>query len=243
MPQCEIICLANSRKHGGRCVAGLQTDGSGWLRPVGTFANGTIYPQHYTLNDGTEAGLLDVIQVGVRTHRPAPHQPENWVIDGTTWALIARPLRDNLSHVLQNAIVSSPELLRGFSDRVPYASFQQQNATASLALIAPDSINLYRQLSFSGRPQARGRFSLRAAGQASDYDLVVSDPRWEQFVIHQGSHTLRQAHSRFLVTISMGEPFALNCYKLIAAIIVLPRSIAAVLSEYLIGIAKLGAQA
>ena len=174
MPQFEIICLANSRKHGGRCVAGLQTDGLGWLRPVGMLAGGTIYPPHYTLNDGTEAGLLDVIQVGVGAHRPAPHQPENWVIDGTTWALLARPLPDNLTHVLANAIVSSPELLRGFSDRVPYASFEQQNATASLALIAPDSIHLYRQLNFSGRPQARGVFSLGGVGPTSPYDLVVT---------------------------------------------------------------------
>lgn len=222
MPQFEIICPANSRKHGGRCVAGLRTDGSGWLRPVGTVPDGTLYPPPYTLHDGTEAGLLDVIHVGVRTHRPVPQQPENWVIDGTMWALNARPLRDNLSHGLRNAIVSGPELLRGFSDRVPYASFQQQHATASLALIAPDSIDLYQQLSYSGRPQARGRFALGTGSQASVYDLVVTDPRWEQFVIHQGAWTLRQADSKFLVTISMGESFGLNCYKLIAAIIVLP---------------------
>jgi hypothetical protein len=113
MPQFEIICLANSRKHGERCVAGLRTDGSGWLRPVGTVPEGTLYPPPYTLHDGTEAGLLDVIRVGVRTHRPVPRQPENWVIDGTMWALNARPLRDNLSHGLRNAIVSGPELLRG----------------------------------------------------------------------------------------------------------------------------------
>jgi hypothetical protein len=183
------------------------------------------------LHDGTEARLLDVIQVGVQAHRPAPHQPENWVIDETTWILSARPLRDNLSHVLQNAIVSGPELLRGFSDRVPYASFQQQNATASLTLIAPNSIYLYQQLSYSGRPQARGMFSLGTGTQASVYDLVVTDPRWEQFVIHQGMWTLRQEASKFLVTISMGEPFQLNCYKLIAAIIVLPSSIVAAFSQ------------
>ncbi len=33
MPQFGIICLANSRKNGGHCVAGLRMDGGGWLRP------------------------------------------------------------------------------------------------------------------------------------------------------------------------------------------------------------------
>lgn len=27
MPVVEMVCLANSYKHGGRCVAGLRTDG------------------------------------------------------------------------------------------------------------------------------------------------------------------------------------------------------------------------
>jgi hypothetical protein len=36
-----------------------------------------------------------------------------------------------------------------------------------------------------------------------------------------------QADGRFLVTISLSEPFELSCYKLIAAIIVLPPRLAA----------------
>ncbi len=228
MPQVDIICLANSRKHGGRCVAGLRLDGAGWLRPVGTLPDGTLYPPNYTLGDGTEAALLDLIQVGVRAHRPAPHQSENWIIDGTTWTLLSRPMGANLVQVLQNAIMHGPELLRGFSDRVPYAGFQQQHATASLTLIAPDTIDLYHQLSYRGRPQARGRFSLGSGAKATLYDLVITDPYWEGVVIQQGPRTLRQADAKFLVTISLGEPFGLDCYKLIAAIIPLPPPIAAV---------------
>lgn len=56
MAALDIICLANSRKHGGRCVAGLRTDGGGWLRPVGTLLDGTLYPPDYTMDDLTEWG-------------------------------------------------------------------------------------------------------------------------------------------------------------------------------------------
>jgi hypothetical protein len=228
MPRFDIICLANSRKLRGRCVAGLRVDGCGWLRPVGTLPDGTLYPPDYMLDDSTEAGLLDVIQVGVRFLRPEPHQPENWVIDGSHWMLLSRPMGNNLTQVLQNAIVNGHELLNGFSDRVSYASLQQQPATASLALIAPDTIDLYHQLSYRGRPQARGRFTLGVGAQASLYDLAITDPRWEGVVIYQGHRILRQAETKFLVTISLGEPFGLNCYKLIAAIIPLPPPIASV---------------
>ncbi len=100
MSPAEVICLANSRKLGGRCIAGLRVDDSGWLRPVGTLPDGTLYPPNYTLSDGTVAAPLDVVQIGIRAHRPLTHQPENWVVDGSTWTLLSRPMTINLIPVL-----------------------------------------------------------------------------------------------------------------------------------------------
>jgi hypothetical protein len=227
MSQIDIICLANSRKHGGRCVAGLRTDGGGWLRPVGTLPDGTLYPPNYTLTNGSEIAVLDLVQVGVATHRPAPHQPENWVIDGTGWILKFRPIRADLNQLLKNALVTDPELLQGFSDRVPCSNLQQQpSGLSSLALVAPESLELYHQQSFSGRPQARGRFFLGNGAHGILYDLVITDPVWEPIILQQSSRTLRQTDSKFLVTVSLSEPFGMYCYKLIAAIVLLPTSIA-----------------
>ncbi len=228
MPQLDIICLANSRKLGGRCVAGLRLDGSGWLRPVGTLPIGTLYPASYVLNNLSEPAMLDVIRVGVQAPRPLPHQPENWVIDGTIWTLVSRPLGPKLVPLLQQALVSGPELLRGFGNRVPFASFQQQPATASLALVAPPLLDLYQKPNYQGQPQVRGCFSLGQTRLPSHYDLALTDPHWENAVIGQGPRRLRQTDGRFLVTTSLGEPFGSDCYKLIAAIILLPPPIASV---------------
>ena len=41
--------------------------------------------------------------------------------------------------------------------------------------------------------------------------------------------TLQQAKGKFVLTISLGEPFEGHCYKLISAIILLPVSIAGAL--------------
>lgn len=222
MPHLDLICLANSYKHGGRCVAGLRTDGAGWIRPISSLPDGTLYPSDYMLSDYTEPGALDVIRVGLTVPRPAAHQPENWVIDGTTWGLIARPMPAALAAVLRAATTSGPDLLGGQSDRVIWAVLQQQPATASLALATPSTLDLYHQLSLSSRPQVRGRFALGPVGQPVLYDLVVTDPRWKNRVLAQGPQTLRQADKPFAVTISLSEPFGLHCYKLIAAICFLP---------------------
>lgn len=230
MPRIDLICLANSRKLGGRCVAGLRVDGAGWFRPVGLPPDGTLYLPDYMLTDGTEVGVLDVIQVGVHSHRPLPHQPENWVVDGSRCGLLSQPVASQLAGVLKNAIVRGPELLRGHSDRVLHTDFQQQPATASLALLAPDSIDLYHQLSYRGRPQARVHFTLGSGGQLCHYDLAITDPAWEARVIQQPPFTLRQLDAKFLLTISLGEPFGMvpYCYKLAAAIILLPPSLSVV---------------
>ena len=80
MPAFEIICLANSTKYGGRCIAGLKTDGSGWLRPVSPRADGTLYPEHYMLDGNKEPELFDILEIECTGHRQECHQPENWII-------------------------------------------------------------------------------------------------------------------------------------------------------------------
>lgn len=218
MPQVGIICLANSRKNGGHCVAGLRTDGTGWLRPVGIKPDGVLWPRDYTLKGGMDARPLDVIRVGLAKPRPALHQPENWVIDGTTWSLLPRPPAHRFESILHQAIVTGPELLGGWDDHVPFAQFESHPGAASLALVAPEDIYLYRRVTSKGRPQVRGRFPMGTGADLRQYDLPVTDPLWEADIQATGPRTLRRSEGEFLVTISLGEPYEGSCYKLIAAI-------------------------
>src|SRR5271157_2947394 len=229
MPLVDIICLANSRKLRGRCIAGLRLDGSGWLRPVGKLPDGTLYPPDYTLDAGSEPITLDVIRLGIDKPRSTAHQPENWLIDNSSWTLIERPASLDSGTVLRKAIVHGPELLRGFSDRVPLETIQQTPMVASLALIAPPSIRFYSTTSYRGNPQARGQFSLGSGTNTRFYDLTITDPFWEGNTIQNGSQELRQIDGRFVITVSLGGPFALHCYKLIAAIIPLSPPLSRVL--------------
>ena len=75
MPWVDLICLANSRKHGERCVAGLRLDGRGWVRPISDADDGRLFRPQYTFSDGREFGLLDVVRVPLLGAAPAPFQP------------------------------------------------------------------------------------------------------------------------------------------------------------------------
>jgi hypothetical protein len=225
MPNVDILCLANARKLAGRCVAGLRVDGTGWVRPVSKLHDGILNAAHVFLDNGKEAAVLNVIEMGLKSPRPDFHQPENWLLDGSVWKLAKSTAADHAA-ILRSAIVSGPELLRGYTDRVACADLRQKNAEASLAVIAPKRLDLVLHKKSDGTQRVRGRFWLGDRAHSCHYDLSLTDPPWEKKVLQEGSQTLSQTDGKFLVTISLGEPFHDCCYKVIAAIIHVPPPLA-----------------
>ena len=85
MDEIEMLCLANSRKPGGRCVAGLSSDGT-WIRPVSTPESGALSHGQVMLGEeGRQVEPLDAVAVPVERPVPLPHQPENWLIVDHPW--------------------------------------------------------------------------------------------------------------------------------------------------------------
>lgn len=224
MPKVQFICLANSRKLQGRCVAGLRFGGTGWFRPVSTLPHGTLSYNDCVLNTGNVAALLDVVEVDVARARPEPHQPENWELAPGTWRLVQQIAPASALTVLKPALVSGPVLLENQADRVRHALLLAKPAAASLALVEPSSIQWQITTSLSGNRQSRCRFTLGS----THYDLSVTDLDIERALaaqpvgIHPRDAAGIPAHARVLLTISLGEPFNGDCYKLVAAVLVLP---------------------
>ncbi|NPV81692.1 MAG: hypothetical protein HPY52_15765 [Firmicutes bacterium] len=224
MEATEIVCLANSRKLNGRCVAGLRTDGRGWVRPVSDRLDGALLPHEYRLNDGSGTGVLDIVKLNLLTRCPRPHQPENWLTN--SWRLVRRPASKGIIPLLRSNLVNGPELLGNTFDRVPAASFSSTPAPSSLALVEPKNLQLYITLNVRNRKQPRAIFELSRVR----YNLAITDPFWEERLgvlstgLYQPTAIGLQPHDKILLTISLGEPFEGYCYKLVAAIIVLPQS-------------------
>jgi hypothetical protein len=228
MPTLEIICLANSRKLRGRCVAGLRTDGGGWIRPVAPTEEGTLFGQHYYLDNGSDAQILDFIRIEVSKAKPEAHQPENWVIGDAQWELLARPALPQHLEQIVRSVEAGPALFGDYGDRIDFDHLCKTPAPRSLCIVQPQDLKWRITTSIRGFRQTRAAF--RLSGRS--YDLSVTDPIWETRLarLAYGIHDLESADcpdwARLLFTISLGEPLPSDrqCYKLVAGVILLPHT-------------------
>ncbi len=71
-----ILCLANSRRPDGRCIAGKEvvTNGYGnWIRPVNARPTEEISEEDRRYEDGKDPRVLDVITIRMIEPRPGAY--------------------------------------------------------------------------------------------------------------------------------------------------------------------------
>lgn len=225
LPEIDFICLANSRKLGGRCIAGIQIQNNEWIRPVSNFPEGSLVSQHYTLDTGNAVALLDVVRINVREPKPELTQPENWILADSRWRHIRTLSANEAFQSLESLIDSGPVLLGNTTDRININSLAGQSVNASLTLINPRSLRWHITTSLRGSRQTRAQFDV--GGQC--YNIAVTDPLWHsklgELTIgnYQRNVCGLRPSDRILFTVSLGKPMTNGeCFKLVAGVIVLP---------------------
>lgn len=219
MKESRFVCLANSRKLGGRCVAGLRMTGKqvrvgDWVRPVSRSDHGEVPVPYY--DDGREMRLGDVVvfQEGQPVRHVPGYQPENvsfsgsWRREGSvTWATLSR-LAEREEEPWPAGISSS----MGRNDR--FLVEQARLVRSSLTLQMVDDLELIAQQNpYSNAWDVRGEFSI--AG--TTLRLKVTDPVVEARLLStQRSESIGDA----LVCLSLGEPYQGHVYKLLSGVIV-----------------------
>ena len=219
----RIVCLANSRKLNGRCVAGIEiADGQrlGWIRPVSARQRQEVSQDEQQYVDGTEPHVLDVMTVPLLDPVPRDHQQENWLLDpAQSWTREASmPVGDleRLVDPIEPLWINGYHTGRGIHDRVPWD--QAMALRSSLRLIHTEHVQL-SVLTTGGRfgpprRQVRGWFR----HQGRDYCLSVTDPEYErQYRARpEGNYEIQES----FLTVSLGDRFEEQdaCFKLIAAI-------------------------
>lgn len=214
----RIVCLANSRKLGGRCVAGKEIRSRDWIRPVSDRPHEEVSEVERRYEDGVDPRVLDVIDVPLVRHNPGAHQPENWLLDPQFYwvrmgqmdvrqlpQLVDKPL------VLWSSIAS--ESADGILDRISVA--EAVAAQRSLYLIRVEDLDIEVRTPRVGKRKVKGEFRFGA----HSYRLIVTDPVAERNALAQPDG--RSNVGPCYLTISLGEPFGGYCYKLIAAVIAL----------------------
>jgi hypothetical protein len=217
-----IVCLANSRKLSGRCLAGKEISGiafGGWIRPVSSRPTEEVSEQERAYENGSDPRVLDVIDVPLLEPRPKTFQSENWLLDPDTYWV----RRDRLSYDQLLPAVDSPPTLwvngfktyNGQNDRVPESAADQ--FTTSLYLLRVDSISFdvfAPGLTF-GNPKRRVHAVFTHGGQP--YALWATDPVIEREYLAKADGSYQEGPC--LITVSLGERDKGYCYKLVAAVV------------------------
>jgi len=199
----EVVILANSVKHHQHCVAGKCIASGHWVRPVSNPDGAELsHAQAQCQNPYGKFNVkpLQKVILSFSAHSPLAHQPENYVIDGSTWRQNFGISVGELNHYLDN-----PNDIWGGTDRVLHASIVSGQITIeqSLYLIAVENLHLYR----NQYGKRRTSFSYRGI----DYDLAVTDPNFDRI-------TQNKEVPRGVLCVSLGEEYQGNCFKLVATI-------------------------
>ena len=218
-----IVCLANSRRHSGRCLAGKEVLPHGygsWIRPISARPSAEISEEERRFENGEDPKVLDIIDVPILAAAPRLHQTENHIIDSDyywtkrgvlPWAKL-RHLIDKPTSLWLN--VDSTYL--GLNDRVSVEHASEM--TNSLMLIEPDTLNISVEPEGAAFGNPRRRVRSHFAHQGQQYILIVTDPVAERAF-------LAKPNGRFPLTntylcVSLGEAHTDGyCYKLVASII------------------------
>lgn len=215
-----IVCLANSYKHGGRCVAGVCVDGGKWIRLRGAAPDGSLDTHESVLDDGSEPRLLDLIEVELHYAIPSDAHPEDWQIAPVPWRLIERPAAAAQLQKITAAADKSTTILRGYRDRMSTEEIQAKPLQSSLVLVCPTEI--YWWIRQEGEKR---KYRALFRRHYVTYDLAVTDPRWlEQLnLMPAGIYphaTFAGPACETWLTISLSEAFHGWHYKLVAAVLV-----------------------
>ena len=177
----RIVCLANSRKLSGRCVAGKLADGS-WIRPVSERPTEEVSEHERQYEDGQDPTVLDIIDIPLIGPHPRSYQTENWLLDpsahwkrveGFPWARLEE-LEDRPEALWTNR----SSTYNGANDRVLLD--EAEKLTRSLYLLRTDGLTLRVFAPGEAFGDDKRRVQASFTYKNVDYRLWVTDPTIER---------------------------------------------------------------
>lgn len=217
-----FICLANSYKHGNRCLAGIEIDlypqrnsysvkrdANGnpiWFRPVHRTAEAGAIPN----SEAQSIVVLDIVKACLVEPCPDGAQTENYYYSRL----------EKLSRVSRNT-----KNLDGFIDNSHSVLFGNRGAAVppdrfvnldySVLLIKSSQVEFYMKdrAEWNKEPQPRGK----VMHNGTEYDLPVTDPIFRQVI--QNDIEKANSYADYYITLSLGVEHDEWHSKLIACVI------------------------
>jgi hypothetical protein len=168
MSKVRFVCLANSFKEGGRCLAGVILDNNNspirqnnciqWIRPICTTTHGEI-PNHLALNINT----LDILEIEVVNFPDLnSYQSENALFVENSIQKIGIFDRDNL-----NTLRDTSHLIFGNKGKaISEEDITSQNR--SLMFITPSDFEIF-QRNYDDNPNSQTRIKFTYSENQYDF--------------------------------------------------------------------------
>ena len=209
----RLVCLANSERPGGQCIAGIDLESGEWIRPVPRDMDAV--PTAKSVVGGKLLAPLDIFEIELVRPKDIPrYQRENRIIKNWNWTIVGRFKR---SHLLKLCDATTP-ILHTSDDRVSpdLLDALSPDQWASLQLVSPKKLTFERDYWDHHRWRARFQDS-----DGAEYYLKVTDAAVTRRL--EGDEKISK-HS--LLTISLAKPWAPQdgsqpprCYKIVANVI------------------------
>ena len=222
----RIVCLANSRKLNGRCIAGkelVDNRPAAWVRPVSDREHQEVSEYERQYEDGSDPMLLDILDIPLLEHRPKDYQQENWLLHPKFyWKKVSRlswenlePFSEQRGELWRNGF----HTFNGTNDQIPLVQASRETSSLKLVHVEEVRLRVFAPGEAFGNSKRRVQAIFRFSG--NDYALWVTDPDIERYYLAQenGSYGLDECY----LTISLGEPFKDHCHKLVAAVMKRPQ--------------------
>jgi ATP-dependent DNA helicase RecQ len=222
-----IICLANSRKHGERCIAGIEVETGRWVRPVSGLDDGRV-PRASQLINGKDVKLLDLIRIPLAETGPDfGFESENLSLLPGEWSLAGAAAPRDLTQYCSKA----PQILHNNDSHVslPTLYALPKEARQTLELVETTTFSVEdKGPSAAGGHKWEGTI-LTTGGAA--VTAKITDPVYVE-KLESGHRPV----DRCLVTVSLGMPYRPEhwpedqepaCWKLIAGVVELEEGVAA----------------
>ena len=230
-----IVCLANSIRPRGFCVAGKEVPAEGgfggWIRPVNAQNKDAISSEDMVFADGRRPQPLDVISIPLLEPTPNQHQQENHAIDiGKSWekegVLNKNDLPQLLDHIPGELWVNESGFEK--NDRISISA--AHNLRNSLLLIRPEP-PMTITVDWHARHRRRRVCTATFHHNHCAYQLRVTDPLAQKKYSDKSLHDYHEsgtvlpcqypvATDNVYLCLSITEmPVGRHYYKLVAAII------------------------
>ena len=221
----RIVCLANSRKLSGRCIAGreiVNQQPGPWIRPVSSREHQEVSERERHYEDGSEPNLLDLFDVSLIEPRPHDFQQENWLLDPSFyWVKAARVDWAGLQAFVEPdgpLWLNQDSSYNGLNDRIILADANQLRSSLRLIYVDRLAITVFQPDPPNPTYRPKRKVLAKFKHANVNYWLSITDPVYESRFLAQpnGDYKLEEC----CLTISLGEPHTDGfCYKLVAAII------------------------